>query len=263
MKQLDHCPVCGGQHFVQNVDTVISAFVVERMRGEDRSGKVNYPTKSIQCGTCHFIGTLTRFERDEETRYYKNYMKDDYNNHRTLYEGTDWLMYQNYFDTQEYFNIRKQAAVETLSEVLDLSAISSMLDYGGNTGYTIPDELNHSNRFLLDVEARTLANGVVAVTSLKESGQVDLVMCSHTMEHVSYPTKLLEDIKRYIKPGGYLYIEVPQEQPGFNVHEHINYVMYPFLEKLLVDNGFKILIANSIDYEQPMVVSMSIVGQLL
>jgi SAM-dependent methyltransferase len=263
MKQLDHCPVCCGTNFIQCADTRLAAFVVDRMTGAEKSDKVDYPTKSIECGDCHFIGTLTRFTPEEERRYYKDYMKEDYNTHRTLYEGTGWLLYQNYFDTQEYYDTRKQAAVETLSSVLDLSAIGSMLDYGGNTGDTIPDELNHANRFVLDLELRKLANGLSAVTSLEECGQVDLVMCSHAMEHVSYPNKLLEDIKRYIKPGGYVYIEVPYEQPGFNVHEHINYIMYPFIIKLLADNGFKVVAGNQIDYAHPMTVSMAIVGQLL
>lgn len=262
MKQLDCCPVCGGQNFVQNVDTAISAFVVERMMGLPKSDKTEYPTKSVQCGDCHFIGTLTRFAAEEERRYYKEYMKEDYNTHRTLYEGTSWLRYQNYFDTQEYFDVRKQAAMETLASVLDLSDITSLIDYGGNTGEMIPDEFDHAKRFVLDLELRELANNVQSITSPAESGQVDLVLCSHTLEHVSYPKELLEDIKRYIKPNGYIYIEVPTEQPGFSVHEHINYVMYPFIEKLLIDNGFTVLNGVQIEYKDPMTPSIAVVGQL-
>ena len=211
---------------------------------------------------CHFVGTLTRFTPEEERRYYKDYMKEDYNTHRTLYEGTDWLVYQNYFDTQEYFDVRKQAATETLSDLMDLSDVTSVLDYGGNTGEMIPNDLNHAKKFVLDLEPRTLPDGVHAVTSPEESGQVDLVLCSHTLEHVSYPKELLEDIKRYIKPNGYIYIEVPLEQPGFNVHEHINYMMYPFLEKLLTNNGFNVLTGVHVDYAHPMTPSIAVVGQL-
>lgn len=43
------------------------------------------------------------------------------------------------------------------------------------------------------------------------SNSFDLVHLNHVFEHVYHPIKLLTEIKRLLKPGGYLIIEVPQE----------------------------------------------------
>lgn len=39
----------------------------------------------------------------------------------------------------------------------------------------------------------------------------DLIHLNHTFEHVYHPIELLVEIKRLLRPGGYLIIEVPQE----------------------------------------------------
>lgn len=241
----------------------LSPFVVDRMLGQEKKSiSFPIPTNLFLCDNCHFIGVNTRFTPEEERRYYKDYMSESYNTHRTRYEGTGWLQFQKYYDTPEYINYRKGAARDIINSVIDISQLEEVLDYGGDTGEMIPDELNHTKRFVLDVEVRQLANNVTSVTSPDESGLVDLVMCSHTMEHVSDPKALLEDIKRYLKPGGCVYIEVPNEDAGVNVHEHINFMTYQFLEKFLKDNGFNVLGASEINYPEPMVKSIGIVGQL-
>lgn len=262
MKYVDHCPVCNGK-FAQSINANLSPFVVDRMLGQEKkSFAPPAPATLFMCDDCHFIGVNARFTPEEERRYYADYMGETYNAHRTKYEGSSWLQFQKHYDTPGYIVDRKSAARDIIAQLVDITRLEEVLDYGGNTGDMIPDELNHTKRFVLDVEVRELVNGVTAVTCPEESGQVDLVMCSHTMEHVSYPKQVLEDIKRYLKPGGIIYIEVPAEDAGVNVHEHLNFMSYQFLEKFLTDNGFAVLGASEINYPEPMTKSIGIVGQL-
>lgn len=262
MKRLDYCPVCGSKEFAQTMPAFMSTFVIDRMTGQERTENPDTRTNLFQCANCNFIGADMRFEEDEERRYYHGYMFEDYNEHRTKYEGPHWQTFQKYYESDHYIALRKQGALELLDSLLDVSQLESVLDYGGNTGEMVPDKLSHAKRYVLDVNERTLANGFVSVTSPDQSGKVDLVMCSHVFEHVSYPTKLLEDIKRYLVDNGCVYIEVPDEDPGPSVHEHINFMRYQFLEKFLTDNGFEVLGAVNINYPHPMTKSIAIVGQL-
>ena len=263
MKYIDHCPVCNGKNFTQSVTANLSSFVIDRMLGQEKAA-VDFPAPAslFICGDCHYIGVNARFTPEEERRYYTDYMGEGYNAQRSRYEGSSWLQFQAHYDTPEYVKTRKQAARDMINSLIDITQLEEVLDYGGNTGNMIPDELSHAKRFVVDVEARQLVNGVKSVTSPEESGPVDLVMCCHTMEHVSYPKALLEDIKRYLKPNGCVYIEVPNEDASVNVHEHINFLTYQFLEKLLTDNGFTVLGASEINYPAPMTKSIAIVGQL-
>jgi len=75
----------------------------------------------------------------------------------------------------------------------------------------------------------------------------DLVTVSHVLEHVPDVPKFLGDLRRWIKPGGRVYIEVPDATSyaghftsicqGFN-SEHINHFDHNHLGEALLRNGF-------------------------
>jgi len=39
----------------------------------------------------------------------------------------------------------------------------------------------------------------------------DLVVCSHVIEHIPHPVLFLQDLTKMLRPGGYLFIEVPNQ----------------------------------------------------
>lgn len=76
----------------------------------------------------------------------------------------------------------------------------------------------------------------------------DVVYASQVFEHLLFPTEDLARLKRVLKPGGMLYIEVPNYytlpvltgKDDFMLNEppqHINYFTPKTLKKLLVDGG--------------------------
>jgi ubiquinone/menaquinone biosynthesis C-methylase UbiE len=91
--------------------------------------------------------------------------------------------------------------------------------------------------------------------------QYDYVICSHVLEHIVYPDKLLKDIYRVLKPGGFLVVALPNimhyksrlqllagkfsyQEAGIWDYTHVKWYTFDSAQKLLVDHGFQIELAN-------------------
>lgn len=97
----------------------------------------------------------------------------------------------------------------------------------------------HAYHFLGDAENLAIA-----------SDSVDFVLCTETLEHIPQANKLLEEVKRVLKPAGKLLLTVPTDSPIWKLRKHLTYThphSEPFhrnyslkeLRKLL--NDFKIV----------------------
>jgi SAM-dependent methyltransferase len=179
--------------------------------------------------------------------------------HRRRNEGDSWFSLLELYKKPWWTAARKETIVNVItSQDIWLKDIKSVLDYGGDLGQYIPDELNHARRHVVEIEERELVDGVTAVTSPDNCEPVDLVLCCHTLEHVSWPSDLVADMKRYLRPGGLLYIEVPNEEEHvlkavaenrtLDMHEHINIFWTESLRALVIRHGFEPLIVGSIPY---------------
>ncbi|MDT8445836.1 MAG: class I SAM-dependent methyltransferase [bacterium] len=86
-----------------------------------------------------------------------------------------------------------------------------------------------------------------------ETGRFDLVHCNHVLEHLYRPNLVLSELHRVIKPGGYLYCEVPRESNLLNrlsglvggfgfeyMAEHLYLFDKPGLSLLLQEAGFEV-----------------------
>lgn len=260
MKRVNGCPACGSTSLTKNHKPVtMSEFVLDRMTDNNNGYVLNNQADLLTCNECKFLGVDVRFSPEEERRYYQNYLESDYINHRIRYEGTMWQDFEKFAQTSAYVDMRKHQAFTLLDSAVVVSAIETVLDYGGNRGEMIPDQLNHARRYLLEVDQREAVNGCMHIS---DDVKVELVMCSHVMEHASFPSELLYNIKQYLVPKGCVYIEVPNEVPGPRIHEHLNFISEEFLKNLLSRLGFDILAISKIPYTAPMVNSIGVVGQL-
>lgn len=89
-----------------------------------------------------------------------------------------------------------------------------------------------------------------------QNSEFDAVFCLETLEHVVDPIKVIQEIYRVLKDGGYAVILVPSENwlfhgivwplwqmvPGKNIwkHTHLHNFSNGFLEELVEKAGFKI-----------------------
>jgi SAM-dependent methyltransferase len=278
MISTSHCVLCNTSS-TEVFTTKMSGFVMERMTNSVVLD--NLIIGGIWCRHCSFIHTEYRFSPEEEARYYHEYMQEkpsdpknirqygDYVFHRQRNEGPDWMPWIQVYQSDAYLSMRKDIMHKCFNQYgVGLSSIATVLDYGGDRGQYIPDEIQ--TKYVLEVENRTPVTGVTAITSVSDIEPVDMVMCCHTLEHVSYPMDLVRDMKRYLKPGGLIYIEVPDEvdnlkNPEFKFHEHINLFTADSLVKILNMQGFEPSMVYKLEYrgtEQRLELAQSIIGRL-
>lgn len=91
--------------------------------------------------------------------------------------------------------------------------------------------------------------------------QYDYVICSHVLEHIVYPEKLLNDIYRVLKPGGVFVVALPNimhyksrmkllagnfdyEEAGIWDNTHVKWYTFGSAKKLLTEFGFSIEMAT-------------------
>lgn len=268
MDVVNYC-VCCGSTDIELFPAYLASFVVDRMSGTGENyGKLGH-CQYLHCKKCDYVGTDIRFSRDEEIRYYQNYMKEEYCRHRCKYDGDEAYDSLMYYSSPEYQTLRRNTAGKFLSEKLNLSSITSVLDFGGDTGAMIPDELQHATRYVTDIQERELVEGVKAVNSPDECGPVDLLICGHTLEHVSEPGPFMVQIRNYMKSGSLIYMEIPVESCKNHVknhlfHEHINRFDLNSLTTFMLAQGFDIVERTEFMYrdEQFQTAACAIIGRL-
>ena len=261
MMNINFCANCHSEN-IETFNSTMDDFVIRRMQGSVINN--HGPCLYIHCLDCDYGGSSYRFTREEEDRYYHEYMKPngDYTNDRGCHGEAELL------NSKEYIHMRRDTVVNILSKQIDLNSITSVIDFGGNTGDMFPLELNHADRYVVDIESRILSNSVRSISNPSESGLVDLIICSHTLEHVSDARGLIEEIKTYLKPNGWLYIEVPAETVGIfnhghNFHEHINHYTPLALENTLAMHGFDEILYSQLDYPIYIGVAYAGVGKMI
>ena len=259
------CVCCGSTNVIKS-NMRMAGFVIERMLNTVMLDPIL--DMAIQCQECYFISSELRFTDEQMQRYYHEYMDasssgarqhGSYVFHRLRNEGTGWFDLVKLYKQPWWIAARKEAIVNVITaQDIWLKDITSVLDFGGDLGQYIPDELNHARRHVVEIEERELVEGVTAVSSPDKCDPVDLVLCCHTLEHVSYPSDLVAEMKRYLRPGGLLYIEVPNEEEptlksireskAIEMHEHINIFWPDSLRALIERNGFETLAIGRIPY---------------
>lgn len=84
------------------------------------------------------------------------------------------------------------------------------------------------------LQARVI-NGSAENLPLKDQS-VDLIFCYEVIEHVFDPEKMLQEIRRVIRPNGCVFITVPNRWAPYDHHYHlwgINYLPRPIAEKVI------------------------------
>jgi SAM-dependent methyltransferase len=226
------CPVCGGAsaalHYLALI--VPEDFSLQR---EFSINSCNY------CGAA-FHDVAPQTDRDS---YYESYT------------GADSVDYQVTPDQARLNDF----TVEFLQHLALTSKDLSIADIGCSFGVTLLalQQRGYTELYAMDPDHAAIRyltqKGISGRTGFATDAfpelenKFDVILLRHVLEHLYAPRKAIENVSKWLKPGGRLYIELPdlsrfQEAgafPGFFFeYEHINHFSLPSLLNLM--RGFKL-----------------------
>ena len=236
-KETVGCPVCGASDYRQ-------------LSSDDR---YEMGVTSCGCNHCGLIFINPRPTKKELDAFYSGV-------YRTYYESIDK-------PTEEYvkagpYQTRAAYVVDKLKKVIDVDLDLKVLDIGcaeGTLLKTIKSEYPDAQLFGLEPDsnfaeyARNSTNATIEVGDFQtlQDGDMyrdfDLETVTHVLEHILDPKEFLRMIGSIMKPGAYLYVEVPNINDDRaigidNVHiGHVIYLSPANFRYLLVISGFEII----------------------
>lgn len=212
------CPCCLSQN-VKFYQASLAQFVIVRATGFPISQ--DFPNQGLECNNCSFMCSTIRLSKQELENYYKDYNEPSFNEHRIQYDSY-FKGLPEYYKTAEFYNNRMKNINKIINSLPTTSDIKNILDYGGNTGLYFPTTLSHAEKFLYDLTAKNLPDGIQRVDkNLNKS--FDFIMCCHVLEHVSEPDILINEILSLSHKNTLFYIETPNGdlETGGRMHNHI------------------------------------------
>lgn len=276
----DHCVLCQSDH-IDRYPAALSAFIQERVFTD-----ILVRVELIHCQQCGFIFYNPRLEKQEILKLYDGYRNHAYQQMRQRHEPwyTDDVN-QAIGKGAVELTLRKKNMLELFLRHMQLEDVKTVLDYGGDKGQFILDNFCNAKKYVYEISNVSPCNGVTSINCYEDLDEYDLVMCCHVFEHESYPNQLMEKIIPTVKSGGFLYIELPVDNPVLNepgsflkkgikkflwensfiarrlslifprirfgvMHEHINHFSLNSLEKMVLKN--KLTVVSMFEREMDM-----------
>ena len=177
------------------------------------------------------------------------------------------------------YSLYKALSLAKFIKSQNLGHLTSYLDIGTGDGMNpkiISSEMDIKDSYCVDIEAPEFSftfSGTCKYQTYDgmhlpyEDNKFDLITCFMVLHHVEHLNKLLSDIKRVMKNGGFLVIREHDShkkiEPLLNVehdfytylvnehslttfgHEFRNFMSYPYLRNLLQSNGFQLVSKHS------------------
>ena len=210
------------------------------------------------CTTCSFVQTKIPLPEEGIARLYVDYRSDSYNKERIHYEPEYASIASRVGNDDQEVEGRKGGLTKWLSSKIDINNDFSMLDYGGADGRFLP-ELPGS-KYVFEISDIAPITGVERVKDEASLETYSYIQLAHVLEHVPFPLALTRKACSYLRPNGYLYVELPQDlsdeviaqlangDPDISVgvHEHINNYTVASATKLLESAGLDLIDVQSI-----------------
>jgi len=211
------------------------------------------------CLDCSFVQTKYAFPDDAIGRLYADYRSASYNQERIHYEPTYAALAKHVGACDQEIQTRVGGLTAWLADKIDGKSESdfSMLDFGGSDGRFLPKLAGR--KYVFEISDIAPLDGIVRIANEADLGTYSYVQIAHVLEHVPEPLAMVKHVSCFVKPSGYLYIEVPQEltdveladlKSGKNrrelpIHEHINVFCRPAVTHLVQAAGLDLLSIES------------------
>ncbi len=267
MKIANSCVTCGNKDLVAS-PAVLMPFLSHRIfnwqpQKINKNWKINTIKKgntynmcnSLLCKKCKLLFLDMRFDKNEMSRLYKDYRGESYSKIRSLYE-------KNYNNRTNFLSKGLPHLKEVENFILKYTnKFNIILDWGGGNGRNSPFKNKQNTEiFIYDVSKVNTMKGTNKISFEKIfTKKFDLIICSHVLEHVSYPRKLLKNIYKVMNKNTFLYLEMPFEKI-MNIkdsnellnnkkhwHEHINFFSKASIEGMLIKSNLKLISLNMLN----------------
>lgn len=207
-----------------------------------------YPLcNSVQCADCGALFLDIRFDDAEMQALYADYRGEAYTALRERFEPGYTARNQIYVDGSFY--------IPRIEQFLQphVSARSSILDWGGDTGRNTPFRGRCAVHHVYDISGKEPESGARYVDKPTIAAtDYDLIVFSNVLEHVPHPIHTLQEIAAHMSAHTTLYIEVPHEdlmrsnrgardiyRQRKHWHEHINFFSETSLAPMLRASGLQ------------------------
>jgi hypothetical protein len=205
------------------------------------------------CTSCSFVQTKHGFSDESLNNLYRDYRSETYNRERIHYEPSYRSIASQVGSSQEEIDARIETLTSWLQNLIVPDSSFSMLDYGGADGKFLPRMAG--DKYVFEISN---IEPVPDVVSIKDESQLKLysyIQLAHILEHVNQPLEMVCRVSRWLLPGAYLYIEVPQDFTDAKlsqlvagtysgvvpIHEHINLYNARSVEKLMSSAGLQLV----------------------
>lgn len=88
-----------------------------------------------------------------------------------------------------------------------------ILDFGGAEGFNLIPFSNDNECLLLDYVEYDYGKGIKRLGNdlkdIEKDEKFDIILLCHTLEHITQPQKMIEDLTSHLQNNGLLYVEVP------------------------------------------------------
>jgi hypothetical protein len=164
-----------------------------------------------ECKGCTFRFFDSRLTEEEVGRLYAGYRGDAYFKARHSYEFWYSRTVNNGIGSDPgEIALRKRNLSAFVGDRAQF--IKTVLDYGGDRGQFIPENLGTA-RYVYEISDAEAVEGVERLTSV-QGRTFDFVMLTHVLEHCSEPRQMLRLLKPLAHNETLFYFEVPYERPS-------------------------------------------------
>jgi hypothetical protein len=199
--------LCCESRDLQLFPTLVSPYLAFKAWGGEPE-----PTSLVTCAQCAFRFYSRDFTDSEADEYYREYRTETYYEERHRFEPFYTRAVHNETGHWLASAARRSALSATLAQAGTPKEFSSVLDYGGGTGALVRD-LVAERKAVFDVSEVVPEAKLEHLRVASDVGaDWELVICAQVLEHVAYPAQLMGAMVAAASPGGFIYLELPNQQ---------------------------------------------------
>jgi len=201
MQTIEHtCPCCRKNSFFS-----YPAFSMPFITKSVFNG-VTKKTEMLFCTYCGFSFFKYRYKNTDIVNIYSGYRSESYQTLRESVEPSYTKLFNEMLGGTEYNLASRKDLIRTNLKKINFVP-ERILDYGGDRGQIIPDELINNSTTVFDVSNSVAVKNIRKINDEAQlsSNKWDLIFINHVLEHVTDVKLVMNKVDNYIERGGIVY----------------------------------------------------------